>query len=291
MQILTNNKILTSFLISLFLHFALFFLFLEFKKEFKIINPPFSEADKITSIQFIKLTPPNEPTQTKNLEPEPIHQQNQIDKKIEKSKTEPIEEKIIQNKIVEKFEPTKKEDPKIVLPEKENINIEPEKIIKKVQNETPKQPEKQVEKYPIDKPVQKEKTVENSLLDALKTKPKEIQIDSTTRSYVKLYGEEFNNFDDNTKEYLIANLSKIADATKRYLRYPSISIRTMQQGIAAVEFMLYPNGDISDLKMLSSSTYSALDQNTIRTIQIAYKDYPKPSKPTKIKIFVNYILH
>ena len=177
------------------------------------------------------------------------------------------------------------------MPEKENINIEPEKIIKKVQNETPKQPEKQVEKYPIDKPVQKEKTVENSLLDALKTKPKEIQIDSTTRSYVKLYGEEFNNFDDNTKEYLIVNLSKIADATKRYLRYPSISIRTMQQGRAAVEFMLYPNGDISDLKMLSSSTYSALDQNTIRTIQIAYKDYPKPSKPTKIKIFVNYILH
>lgn len=58
-----------------------------------------------------------------------------------------------------------------------------------------------------------------------------------------------------------------------------------------VEFFLHPNGDISDLKLINSSGYSSLDKNSIETIEIAYKDYPRPNEKTKIKIYVYYKLY
>jgi TonB family protein len=118
----------------------------------------------------------------------------------------------------------------------------------------------------------------------------ETSIDEKTKSYIKLYGKEFESFDKDTKKFLIDNLSEIGTVTKKYLTYPQISIRTNQQGLSAVEFILMPNGDIKELKLLQSSFYTALDQSTLRTVEIAYKDYPKPTKPTKIRIYVNYIL-
>jgi periplasmic protein TonB len=112
-----------------------------------------------------------------------------------------------------------------------------------------------------------------------------------TQSYIKLYGEEYFQYSKNQKKYLKENLNKIGQITQNYLRYPTISIRTQQKGTNVVEFYLHPNGDITDLELFDSSYYTALDDNTIRTIQIAYKDYPKPSEKVKIKIFVKYILY
>lgn len=274
MQFLLKHKFIISILFSIGLHFLFFLILINFKKEFKIINPPFSESVKITNIQFIKLTPS-------------IQKEEQIKETIEAKKDKPkkIEHKTehkIQEKITEqKFEPEIIESPKIVLPTKQVLQI---------QKELEKNQEANDSSAVVAKQIEQEPKKSNSLLDVIKSKPKELEIDSITRSYLKLYGEEFYSFDEKTKEYLISNLNKIGEVTKRYLSYPSISIRTRQSGVAAIEFMLYPNGDIQDLRLLSSSTYSALDQNTIKTIQVAYKDYPKPTKPTKIKIYVNYIL-
>jgi protein TonB len=58
-----------------------------------------------------------------------------------------------------------------------------------------------------------------------------------------------------------------------------------------IEFVLHPNGDITKPIITSSSGYEALDKNTIKTIEIAYKDYPRPSEPTKIRIYVTYRLY
>ena len=79
--------------------------------------------------------------------------------------------------------------------------------------------------------------------------------------------------------------------TQRYLVYPGLSIKTRQSGINVIEFVLHPNGDISDVRITDSSNYTALDKNTVETIQLAYKDYPKPTEPTQIKIYVRYILY
>ena len=160
--------------------------------------------------------------------------------------------------------------------------IEEPILSKKAEEIKPKQIYTTIQEQP--KIVQKQ-SLENFLGSKI-----EPSIDEKTKSYIKLYGKEFETFDNDTKKYLIDNLSEIGNVTKKYLTYPQISIRTNQQGLSAVEFILMPNGDIKELRLLQSSFYTALDQSTIRTVEIAYKDYPKPSKPTKIRIYVNYIL-
>jgi protein TonB len=116
-------------------------------------------------------------------------------------------------------------------------------------------------------------------------------LDDITKSYLRLYGEEYNSFTKVQKVYLQKNLKNIGRITQKYLKYPRIAIRTGQQGMNIVEFFLHPNGDISDLKLSNSSGYTSLDKNTIETIEIAYKDYPRPKTKTKVKIYVYYKLY
>ncbi len=107
----------------------------------------------------------------------------------------------------------------------------------------------------------------------------------------KLYKDDFSTFTQEQRKFLQNNLAKIATITQKYLYlrgYPYIAIKTRQEGTNAVEFLLHPNGDISQLRLLTSSGYEALDKNSIETIKTAFKDYPHPQTTTKIKIFVKY---
>ncbi len=107
----------------------------------------------------------------------------------------------------------------------------------------------------------------------------------------KLYKDDFNSFTKAQKEFIKSNISQIGAITQKYLYlrgYPYIAIKTKQQGLNAVQFYLHPNGDISGLKLIQSSGYEALDKNSIETIKVAYKDYPRPKEKTKIKIFIHY---
>ena len=119
------------------------------------------------------------------------------------------------------------------------------------------------------------------------------RLSSLPKSFRQLYKDEFDTYTAGQKRFLKENLNKIGEITQKYLYlrgYPYISIKTKQQGTNAVEFYLYPNGDISDLKLIDSSGYEALDKNSIETIKTAYKDYPLPSQKTKIRILVKYRL-
>jgi len=117
------------------------------------------------------------------------------------------------------------------------------------------------------------------------------QLPELTQSYIKLYGEQYFEFSKYQRKYLKQNLNKIGQITQRYLKYPSVSIRTKQKGINVVEFYLHPNGDITDLQLTDSSYYTALDTNSVDTIKIAYQDYPRPLEKVKIKIYIKYILY
>ncbi len=117
------------------------------------------------------------------------------------------------------------------------------------------------------------------------------QLDPITKSYLKLYGSEYFELSSKVKKYLKENINEIGRITQQYLRYPSIAIRTKQQGTNILEFTLKANGDIVNLKIIGSSTYSTLDRNSIKTIKIAYKDYPKPKEDSLIRIYINYLLY
>jgi len=121
-------------------------------------------------------------------------------------------------------------------------------------------------------------------------KPKTQKLDKQTQKLIDLYGDDFKKFDKQTKLYLIKNIKDIGEITKRFLSYPSLSIQAQQDGVNVIEFILQPNGSIKDVMVSKSSGYFMLDDNTMDTIYEAYEDYPKPKKPTLIKIFVKYEL-
>lgn len=134
------------------------------------------------------------------------------------------------------------------------------------------------------------KPADNSLLSELnnefKSAPKE-----AGSPIQKLYGKDFERMGREEQKFIKDNLGAIGKITEKYLRYPDVSARLRQQGASVVEFFLYPNGDISDLRLLEGSGYRPLDKNSIETIEIAYKDYPRPSVKTKIRIYVQYSMY
>jgi len=110
----------------------------------------------------------------------------------------------------------------------------------------------------------------------------------------QFYGKEFNTFTSTQKKFIKHNLNTIQKITQQTLSrngYPSIARRTRQQGTNVVSFYLHPNGDITSLRLKSRIGYSALDDNTLKIIRIAYKDYPRPKTKTKITFYVNYRLY
>ncbi|PAF54079.1 hypothetical protein BKH42_02375 [Helicobacter sp. 13S00482-2] len=116
--------------------------------------------------------------------------------------------------------------------------------------------------------------------------------DRYTREEIdKLYGDEFGDLGSAEKDFIKNNLRDIGRITQKYLQYPREAGYLGQDGTNAIEFYLYPNGDISDLKIIKNSGSIILDKNTIKTVQIAYKDYPRPTTKTLIRINVRYFLY
>lgn len=116
--------------------------------------------------------------------------------------------------------------------------------------------------------------------------------DPYTREEIdELYGDEFGDLGSAEKDFIKNNLRNIGRITQKYLEYPREAGYLGQDGENAVEFYLYPNGDISDLKIIKNSGSIILDKNTTKTIEIAYKDYPRPTTKTLIRIKVRYFLY
>ena len=104
----------------------------------------------------------------------------------------------------------------------------------------------------------------------------------------ELYGEEFSKLSKDQKKFISDNLSGIQSVTQEYLYKTALRMIRSMKGVAIVEFELHPNGDITHLKIRQESGYSVLDDHALRTIENAYKDYPRPSVVTPIRIYVDY---
>jgi len=114
------------------------------------------------------------------------------------------------------------------------------------------------------------------------------------RMIKELYGSEFNTYSPTQKKYIRNNLSTIHRITQRTLTrngYPQVAIQTKQQGTNVVSFYLHPNGDITGLRLKKRIGYSALDNNTLKVIKLAYKDYPLPNKKTRLIFYVRYSIY
>ncbi|WP_419764598.1 MAG: energy transducer TonB [Arcobacter sp.] len=244
-------------------------------KTFKIKNdeiqdsPSTSKTTKKSAVNYVRLKSTPKQVEQKKQTPKKKQIKEEIKKEVPKKKT--IYKKVTKNQI----EVAKKREVKKDIPKK----IEPK-------------PSEQKEVTPNYTKLNPTKLQKDTLENYLATPEEDVELlDEITQSYIKLYGEEYNSFTKVQKVYLQKNLKSIGAITQKYLRYPAISVRTRQSGMNIIEFTLHPNGDITQPLITTSSGYEALDKNTIRTIEIAYKDYPRPKEATKIRIYVTYRLY
>lgn len=215
--------------------------------------------------------------------------------------------------------PEKKSDVKFVKLKKEEIKNIPEskkieeiktiekpieKIVKKPKNEIKKVEKKIEEKKQIDveksrnfqekvikeQIVNKNDSLQNSILENFLSQKEPINKE-ILNELEKLYGEEYQSFTKIQKAYLEKNLNNFQVITQRVLNrlgYPKLAAKLRIGGVNIVEFMFHPDGSITNLKITSSSGYEIFDKYSLELIEIAYKDYPRPTTSTKLKFNVNY---
>jgi len=140
---------------------------------------------------------------------------------------------------------------------------------------------------------------EFSLYDSL-SKPDETpqkSLQSTiksTDSVQKLYGDKFGELSAGEQKYILDNHEAMRRITQAVLnRYGRSRIpdNLRANDINMVEFYLHPDGSMSGMRLLKNSQFAILDDTTRETIEIAYKDYPRPEQKTYIRYRVWYNLN
>ncbi|MAD43118.1 MAG: hypothetical protein CL623_12105 [Arcobacter sp.] len=256
--------IILAFIISISLHLLLF-------NNYELTqNPKISkkvlEKEKKANVTFVKI----------KKEIKPIIKD--IVKKVEteKKKTVTAKKKVIKKpvkNVVKKRPITKKVSKKLVKA--------PQKIDYK---------KKRTTKVPTKK---KMKTLENKTLEDFLSQ--EDPVDQKVLNEIqRLYGREFETFTKIQKVFIEKNFNSFQIITQRVLTrlgYPKLAIERRLSGRNVVEFLFHPNGDISNLRITNSSGYEVFDKYTIKLIEIAYKDYPRPKTSTKLKFNVQYRLY
>lgn len=90
--------------------------------------------------------------------------------------------------------------------------------------------------------------------------------------------------------FLTERLSVISNIVQRRINYPPIARRMGWEGRVLIGFVLEPNGDLRDLKVLKSCGYEVLDKEALDAIRRSYKDFPKPPISVVIKLPINFRL-
>jgi protein TonB len=260
--------IILAFIISISLHFLAFNKynnkeFIENKQKEEIIT-------KKSDIKFVKLKKKESIQEVKNVsEAKEIEKIKSIEKTVAiKTQDKKIENKIVENKKIEKK-----------VEQKKQIDIAKSK---KFQNNILK-----------DQIVDKKESIQNKTLEKFLSQKEPINKE-ILNELEKLYGEEYQSFTKIQKAYLEKNLNNFQTITQKVLNrlgYPRLAAKLRIGGVNIVEFMFHPDGSITNLKITSSSGYEIFDKYSLELIEIAYKDYPRPSTSTKLKFNVNYQLY
>ena len=293
-------RTLEGLLLSLLLHLLIFLLFFVSFKDLKLPPPPPKSKKVSLNLKKISLTPPTKPA------PKPV---------VTPPKPKPVEKKPVEKELVKTPASVAK---KKLLDEKARLSLEKKtteennvtKVAKKKEVKKEDKPKKVVKKEEV-KP--KKKVVRQSeprrpsrskggLAGALMSSGRSVSMAPSAPSapgygsqmIKQLYGSEFDSFTPTQKKFIKKNLSIIHRITQRTLiqnGYPDIAVRTHQEGTNVVTFYLHPNGNITGLHLKSRIGYTALDDNTLQVLRIAYKDYPHPKTTTKITFYVQYSIY
>jgi len=104
-----------------------------------------------------------------------------------------------------------------------------------------------------------------------------------------LYKDDFATFSKSQQTFIKDNLHIIEAIIQQNVFYPQLAVIYNIGGTLAVEFELYPDGSISEIRLLKESGYEILDNGFKQTIEIAYKDFPSPAQTTTIRCYMYFI--
>lgn len=96
------------------------------------------------------------------------------------------------------------------------------------------------------------------------------------------------NLGSNHQNPFLAEIKRLIDA---HNSYPRMARRMGLSGEVVVRLVLDQNGQITELRVIESSTHSILDNQTIRTIEEASQWFPKPDKAYILHIPIAYQLN
>ena len=180
---------------------------------------------------------------------------------------------------------------------------QPQPVIQPKETPAPQEPKKAFERH-ITKEVatierkphqKKEFSLYDSLSTADETPKKSLQSTiKSTDSVQKLYGDKFGELSAGEQKYILDNHEAMRRITQGVLNrygHSRIPDNLKANDINMVEFYLHPDGSISGMRLLKNSQFSILDDTTQETIEIAYKDYPRPEQKTYIRYRVWYNLN
>lgn len=227
-------------------------------------------------------------------------------KKIVKSFKKYTPEKVLKREPKKRV--VKKEEPKILKTlgtKRESIPSSKPYIPLKKASLVEKKVEKKIEnnskhsELNVTKVEKKEKSLYSILSKKVISKKRNQKANSTNREsrinsdIRELYGDEFGKLSQGEQKYILDNQEVMRRITQQVLnRVGSVNIpsnlRVNRHNI--VEFYLYPNGDISDIKFLERTGFYILDDTTKETIEYAYAQYPHPKQKTLIRYKVGYYL-
>lgn len=257
------KPIISAFILSIILH-LLIFIPLEFKKDEPKKEKVVPKIEKKSSVRYVKLTQKTVPVEkTEKETAKPVEKPKEY-KIVKEKKVVPQQKTAVHKKIEKIPAPKPKKVVKRFIP-KESKEIKPQK-----RRETVSQ--KNLENFLLEEPAPLDRTM----------------LDDITKSYLKLYGKEYDKLTNVQKVFIQNNIKTIVEITRSYYRFPPIAIKLRKNDYNIVEFTLHPNGDISGLKIVKPGDYSFYDKSILETIEFAYKDYPRPKVATKIKFYITY---
>jgi len=302
-------RTLEGLLLSLLFHLLIFLLFFVSFKELKFTPYPAKSKKISLNLKQISTVPPAPkpvlPPKQKAVKPQPPQPKLQP---VIPPQPKPVEEKPLKSPAPVAKKKLLDEKARLVVEKKENTENNVTKVAKK---EKPKKSVKKEEKKTRKKVVKRSKPHQKyrrpsrpkkGLAGALMGSGRSVSLAPSTPASAnygsemikELYGSEFDGFTPTQKKFIKSNLGIIHRITQRTLiqnGYPDIAVRTHQEGTNVVTFYLHPNGDITGLRLKSRIGYTALDENTLQVIRIAYKGYPHPKTKTKITFYVRYSLY
>lgn len=157
-----------------------------------------------------------------------------------------------------------------------------------------KQPKEIVKKeIPLDNKIVENKDFEDIPKEEVETA--ESNAESSTESDIE--SNDFNDSQDadvggggiqmlDKNSELFAIIKNIIDKNNQY---PRMAHKRGIEGSIIAEFILFKNGEISEIKILNKA-HNILNQSAINAIKRSYKEFPSMNNNVKIKVTISYNL-